>query len=93
MANFITEPTDNYDEECIGCARYASDLFCAFLDGSADGLMLDANINDCPCRMCLVKMMCLRSCKDRYEFWKDASSKERIRKMESLFRCDRKGAI
>ncbi len=75
--------------DCNGCYRYGiyykkGNLFCAFISSPPDGIISHVDINDCPCRICLIKMVCRTACPDRHTFWKEASTKHKIRTRESL---------
>jgi hypothetical protein len=51
------------NESCEGCTMFKDDGWCS--------IVTEGKEKDCPCRACLVKVMCNHSCKDYSIFIKE----------------------
>ena len=45
--------------KCKGCCSYNDERICAVIKHS----------KECPCSMCLIKMICVEVCEERIEFY------------------------
>lgn len=56
---------NNDNNGCDGCHIGTTDD-CIFLSTPYEGKV---EFSKCPCRICIVKMMCVKKCEARYEFY------------------------
>jgi len=58
------------ENQCKGCLIYESD------DPDCCTILLDGYQDNCPCRQCLVKGLCLKGCEDRDNYRIEVDEKQ-----------------